>query len=185
MYDKLRHLGGGRLSYVMVYETHKSGSFHVHALVSLGEQYDLHGVEIAEGLSRQEKVKAEKKHPFCRWLKKKAVDAKAGWVCHATRIQEGPTGGDNARLAVGYISKYFTKGSRGLAMPKRWRRLGASQDIGSPKTKGKGGFTWAVRHAVLPADTKRIDHYLINEGRLLEPSDFGDTGMYPSPEADE
>lgn len=181
MYDKLRYKNGGRLSYVMVYETHESGAFHVHALVDMGDVYDAYNEAIDRTLSRKEIIKQEKAHSFGVWLKDAAVSSKAGWVCHATRILEGEAQEDNARLAVGYVSKYLTKGSLEMEMPPRWRRLGTSRDIGSPKTKSKKEFTWHVRHAISIKDVKHIPHYLIPEDRALDPSDFGETGLYPPP----
>lgn len=181
LYDKLRYRNGGALSYVMVFETHASGIFHIHALVDMGDIYDAYDVLIPIHLTGKERVEAEKKHPFGKWLKDKATDSKMGWVCHATRIREGGTGQDNARLAVGYISKYFTKGSLEMIMPERWRRLGTSRDIGSPRSKSKKEFTWVVRNAISIQDVKFIPHYLISEGRLLDPSDFGESSLYPPP----
>lgn len=183
MYDKLRYKNGGKLSYVMVYETHKSGAFHVHALANMGDVYDASDEQINSSFQGEERIKAEKAHQFCVWLKDKATNSKIGWVCHATRIKEGDTQNDNARLAVGYIAKYFTKGSLEMAMPARWRRIGTSRDIGSPKTKSKKEFTWVVRHSISERDVRAIPHYLMSENRLLDASDFGDTGLYP--ESDE
>lgn len=181
MYDKLRYKNGGTLTYVMLYETHKSGAFHVHALCAMGAVYD----EMGEGFNWDGPydtiVDAEKAHPFGKWLKEKAVASKAGWVCHARRIQEGDTGGDNQRLAVGYITKYITKGAGELVMPPRWRRIGTSRDIGSPKTKSKKEFKWAVRQSVHYKETDMIPHWVISENRPLDASDFGDSGFYPEP----
>lgn len=182
MYDKLRYKNGKRLSYVMVYETHLSGAYHIHALCDMGDVYDGYNCPIDQSLERKEKIDAEKAHPFGVWLKEAATDAKAGWVCHATRILEGDTDKDNARLAVGYVSKYFTKGATEMKMPPRWRRLGTSQDIGSPKTKSKKEFTWSVRGVITVKDVKAVPHFLINEDRELGPGDFSEGGIYPDPQ---
>lgn len=182
MYDKLRYKNKGRLSYVMVYETHESGAFHCHALVDMGVIYDAFNAPIDATLQGEERVDAEKAHPFGKWLKNAAVDAKAGWVCHATRIQEGDTSQDNCRLAVGYVTKYFTKGAAEMKMPPRWRRIGTSRDIGSPKTKAKKEFSWQVRQFITPKDAQQIPHYLLGEEREIDASDFGDEGIYPASE---
>lgn len=166
----------------MLYETHKSGAYHVHALVDMGAIYDDYGVSIPHCDEKRGTIRFEKMHPFAVWLKEKATDAKMGWVCHATRIHEGKSGQDNARLAVGYITKYVTKGASELVMPPRWRRIGTSRDIGSPKTKSKKEFSWHVRHSIHGRDTDKIPHYLISENRELDASDFGDTGLYPPPD---
>lgn len=179
LYDKLRYKNGGSLSYVMLYETHRSGAFHVHALVAMGEIYDAYTVPIDRTMERERVIEAEKNHPFGQWLKDKATDAKMGWVCHATRVWQGETGEDNQRLAVAYLSKYLTKGASELIMPSRWRRIGTSRDIGSPKTKSKKEFTWHIRQFVTAQDIRHIPHYVISENRVLDPSDIGDDGMYP------
>jgi len=180
MYDKLRYLNGGTLKYVLVYETHASGIFHVHALVNLGAKYDAYGVTINYGLPHEERIEAEKAHPFCIWLKDKATDEKLGWVCHATRIREGETGKDNARLAVGYITKYFSEAVTEVVLPKRSRRICTSRDIGSPRSKGKKEFTWVLRASIHHSTAKQIPLWNVSEGRTLDASDFGDDGYYPS-----
>jgi hypothetical protein len=180
LYDRLRYKNGGSLSYVMVYETHESGVFHVHALVDMGDIYDGYGVIIDEALSGEARIEAEKKHPFCLWLMEKCVDVKLGWVCHATRIREGKTGKDNARLAVGYMTKYFTKGVRDIVLPKRWRRVGTSRDIGSPRSKSSKKYSWMLRAPVHHSQARHEAIWLVNEGRVLSAGDFGDDGYYPN-----
>lgn len=180
MYDKLRYLNGGKLSYVLVFETHASGIFHVHALCNMGNKYDAYGVTINYALPHEERIQAEKEHPFCIWLKEKCVDVKLGWVCHATRIREGNTSKDNARLAVGYITKYFTKAVKEVILPKRARRVCTSRDIGSPRSKSKKEFSWSLKGSINWRSTKSVPHWLVTEGRILGPGDFGDDGYYPS-----
>lgn len=180
MYDKLRYLNGGKLKYVLVFETHASGVFHVHALCNLGDVYDAHGVTINYALPHEERIQAEKEHPFCVWLKEKATDVKLGWVCHATRIKEGSTGKDNARLAVGYITKYFSKAVTEVVLPKRARRICTSRDIGSPRSKSKKEFSWALKPAFNWRSAKVTPIWLISEDRILGPGDFGDDGYYPA-----
>jgi hypothetical protein len=179
MYDKLRYLNGGRLSYVLVFETHKSGIFHVHALCDLGDKYDAYGVTIDYTLPYDTRIEREKMHPFCVWLSEKCVDISLGWVCHATRIREGATGQDNARLAVGYITKYFTKAVTEVVLPKRARRVCTSRDIGSPRSKSTKKYSWFLKSPINGVRRTGDLLWLISEGRLLNASDFGDDGYYP------
>ena len=179
MYDKLRYKNGGRLSYVLVYETHASGVFHVHALCDMGDVYDLYAVTIDYTLPYDDRIEAEKAHPFGVWLKEKATDEKLGWVCHATRIREGQTGQDNARLAVGYITKYFSKAVTEVVLPKRARRICTSRDIGSPRSKRQKEYTWFIKPAMrVPKATAGLI-WLVSEGRVLSGRDVGDDGYYP------
>lgn len=179
MYDKLRYKNGGKLSYVLVYETHKSGIFHAHALVDMGDCYDAYSVVINYNVTHDERITAEKDHPFCIWLREKCTDEKLGWVCHATRIREGDTGKDNARLAVGYVTKYFHKGVTEVVLPKRSRRICTSRDIGSPRSKSKKEFSWSIKPAVHWKHAQALPHWLISEDRTLGAQDFGDDGYYP------
>lgn len=179
VYDALRWRNGGGLKYVLVFETHKSGIFHAHCLCNLGTAYDAYGVSVELEQSREKRFKDEREHPFAKWLSGKAVDAGLGWVLHVTRIREGANGGDNARLAVGYICKYFTKGVGEMAFPKRARRIQTSQDIGSPRSKNKSKYSWVLKPAISWQSSKAIPHWLISEGRVLGAADFGDDGYYP------
>lgn len=180
MYDRLRYKNGGRLSYVLVYECHASGVFHVHCLCDMGDVYDAYNVSINYKASYDERIEAEKAHPFGIWLKEKATDVSLGWVCHATRIREGDTGKDNARLAVGYVTKYFSKGIGEVLLPKRWRRLATSRDIGSPRSKSQKKYTWALKSAIHWKSAKTARIWLVSEDRTLGAQDFGDDGYYPA-----
>jgi len=180
MYDRMRFKNGKKLSYVLVFETHKSGIFHVHALCDMGIVYDDYGVSIDFTLPYDDRILAEKDHPFGVWLREKCTAERLGWVCHATRIREGVTGKDNARLAVGYITKYFSKAVNDVVLPKRARRICTSRDIGSPRTKGKKEFSWVLKGVITSQSTKIVPHWLVSEDRILGPSDFGDDDCYPS-----
>ena len=179
MYDKLRYLNGGKLSYVLVFETHKSGIFHVHALCDLGAHYDAQNVFIDYSLPYEMRIEREKEHPFCVWLSEKCTDTGLGWVCHATRIREGETGKDNARLAVGYITKYFTKAVTEVVLPKRARRICTSRNIGSPRSKSTKKYSWSLKPAIHYKHAMYHPVWLISEGRTLVAGDFGDDGYYP------
>jgi hypothetical protein len=180
LYDRLRHKNAGKLSFVLIWETHKSGIFHLHALVDMGGVYDASVFDIGAWAAKVGLIEAEKAHPFCKWLSAAAVKSKAGWVCHARRIREGETGKDNARLAVGYVTKYFSKGLGDLDLPKRWRRIQTSRDIGSPRTAQKEKFTWRMRAYIDSHEARLLPHWLISEGRPLTAGDFDDSGIYPS-----
>jgi hypothetical protein len=179
IYDALRYKYKRGFSYVMVFEQHKSRVFHIHVLIDLGQEYDALAQAPLFEKDLAALVRAERSHPFCKALKEMAKKAKIGYIVHARRILEGETGKDNARLAVGYVTKYFTKQFAIKDFPKRGRRIGTSRDIGSPKTANKGKFHWWVRSYVDSAETRLKPHFLISENRILDASDFGDAGIYP------
>lgn len=179
MYHVLKYANGGKLTYVLIFETHLSGIFHAHALINMGAKYDAYGVKIDHTREYDHRIEEEKRHPFCRWLSKKATDEHLGWVCHATRIKEGDNLGASKRLAVGYLSKYLSKGASEIVMPKYWRRICTSRDIGSPRSKNKSKYSWVLKPAISWQNSKAIPHWLISEGRVLGAGDFGDDGYYP------
>lgn len=184
LYDRLRYKTGRALSWVMVYERHKSGRFHLHMLVDLGEEYDAYHFLISPDLDRAAKIKREKRHPLCIWLKEMSIKNGGGKIVHMTRIKEGDTSLDNVRLAVGYVTKYFTKAVEFPDFPERMRRIGSSRDIGSPRTKGKSGFKWYVKRYIALGEIERIEHYSLDKNGPLERADFDEWGFYP-PEHEE
>lgn len=178
--NALKWKNGGKLEYVLVYETHKSGIFHAHALLNMGAAYDAYNVPVNYRLPYEARIAAEKAHPFCQWLSKQAEKHGLGWVCHATRIREGATGGDNARLAVGYVTKYLSKGVGEIVFPPRTRRIQTSFLIGSPRAKLKSKWAWAIRAPIYFKNAVNMPIWVIGEQRLLAANDFGDDGYYPA-----
>ncbi len=179
IYDKLRWLNRGKFSYVLVYETHASGIFHVHCLCSLGAHYDKYTVWDFERVHGDERIACEKMHPVCLWLRKKAILEHLGWVVHVTRVGVHENALDGARKALGYLSKYLSKGAGEVIMPPRWRRIGTSQDIGSPRTKNTSKYTWSLKGAINHVHARHEKIWLVSEKRTLAASDFGDDGYYP------
>lgn len=179
LHDRLRYYCKRTLSYVMMYEPHRNGAFHIHAIVDAGREYDAWNWPSLSGLTKKSRVKYEKRHPLCVWLKNACIKSGMGFMVHMTRVHEGQTGADNVRLAVAYVTKYFTKEVASYKFPKGWRRLGTSRDIGSPQTKREKKFTWRVRSYISSDEVRLHPHYLIQENRELDASDFGDVGIYP------
>lgn len=111
LYDRLRRYfaGAGKLEYVRVFEKHKTGRFHIHAIIK------------ADVASDKE---------FKRWLKKNARECGMGYQADAKSI----TGDGSALLVASYICKYMTKDAQSLGdMPKGIRRIQTSQGIGAAK----------------------------------------------------
>lgn len=179
IYDKMRYRYKRKLSYVMTFEQHKSGRYHLHALINVGAEYDAHGFNIDDYLAGNALVAREKRHPECVWLKSAAVASGGGYMVHMTRVKARDTGTEHAGLVVGYIIKYISKMAVITNWPPRARRIITTQDIGSPKKKGKSGFGWHVIKRITIPDVLRGEVYSLDLNRPLERSDFDKTGLYP------
>lgn len=179
LYDKMRYRYKRKLSYVITFEAHKSGRFHLHALINIGAEYDAHGFYIADDLAGAALVRREKRHPECIWLKDASARSGGGYMVHMTRVKVRATGVEHAGLVVGYIVKYISKMSEIASFPPRARRIITTPDIGSPKTKGKSGFEWHVIKRVTIRDTLFREVYSLDLNRALARQDFDDGGLYP------
>ena len=184
IYDKMRYKYKRKLSYVITFETHKSGRYHLHALINLGMEYDEKDFEIDVGLSGKALIAREKRHPDCLWLKQASISSGGGPMVHLTRVRARDTGIEHAGLIVGYIIKYISKMAVITNWPPRARRIITTQDIGSPKKKGRSGFDWHVVKRLTVPDVLRGTVYSLDLNRAIELSDFDENGLYP-PENEE
>lgn len=182
IYDKMRYRYKRKLSYVITFEQHKSGRFHLHALINIGEDYDAKNFEIDASLGGQALKAREKRHPDCIWLKAVSVASGGGFMVHMSRIRDRATGAAHAGLVVGYILKYISKMAVITNWPKRARRIITTQDIGSPRKKGKSGFDWHVIKRITIPDINRGEVYSLDLNRPLARSDFDRLGLYPPEE---
>lgn len=179
VYDKLRYKFKRKLSYVVTFEQHKKGTYHLHALINIGGEYDGFNFEIDADLSRERTIAREKRHPLAVWLKEASVSSGGGPQVHITRVMARKTGVEHAGLVVGYIVKYISKMSEIASFPPRMRRICTTQDIGSPKSKGKSGFDWhRITRLTIP-DVLRGKVYSLDLNRELERGDFDASGLYP------
>lgn len=174
LYDRLLRRYGKGLQYVRVFETHKSGNFHMHFLLNVGEQYDAHEFLI---VSEED----EFKHPECVWLSKVMVDLGAGWRVHIRRVWESQTKTANVGLVVGYLVKYLGKQLVDMDMPKHQRRIQTSRQIGSPKTNAKGQGVWVhmreiPRHMLHDGGAPLLD---FSTGEVLQAASFEGEAYYP------
>lgn len=171
LYDLLRRKVNEKLSYVYMYEAHKSGTYHLHALVSCGECYD------KTPLCYVWKTPLEH-HPLHRWLQDTMPTLGLGWRVDVRRIYS-VYGLSDGVSAVLYSIKYFAKAKDWTRFKKHARRIGVTRDIGGLPKPPKSGFTW------VPMPWLRKEEYdLENEvydltiRREVEPEDF-EYGFYP------
>lgn len=176
LYDKLRRKYDEKISYVYFYEQHKSGTFHIHALISLGATYDLSPLLYVF-------KEPHKYHPMHRWLKDTNASLRGGHQTDIRRVY-GRDGSSDASAAVMYALAYFAKMKTWDGFKKHARRIGVSQDIGGLPKAQKTLYKWEVRQYLTLADLAR--HGTIHDtsiGRDIGRGDFS-YGFYP-PENDE
>lgn len=175
LYDRmLRRWGKGGLQYVRVFEQHRSGRYHMHALISAGGAYDAHGI-LPLSLAR------EFRHPECIWLRRACVSVGLGWRVHMRRVWDHQTRQANAGLVVGYMMKYMAKNLAMMDFPKHQRRVQTSRKIGSPAVSREGRGTWVLaREFSLEGFLRnRIPHYDISLDKEINIEDFENEAYYP------
>lgn len=126
--DKNKHMGQ-KLSYVRVFEAHKSGTLHMHVIarmVSFGRAW------------RTEKGGKRSWRRLSDYL---AGKNGVGWVCDVQKI-ESYDGVSDAVPVVGYVVKYLTKQSQSFEVPKGGRRVMTSRDMALSTTKKEGDEKW-------------------------------------------
>jgi hypothetical protein len=174
LYDRLRRrFPNKRLEYVRVFEPHKSGRFHMHMLLNVGEEYDKHGFVIKDKLD-------EYRHPECVWLRNTCASLGGGWRVHIRRVWDDIRRSANVGLVVGYIVKYMGKQMADFAFPKHQRRIQTSRNIGSPNTSARGQGTWKHMREVSQDEFLRGKPMLdMSTGEVLTIASFEGEHYYP------
>jgi len=174
LYDRLLRRYGAGLQYVRIFEQHKSGRFHMHILLNIGEQYDAQKFTIKNKLD-------EFRHPHCRWLKAACVAVGGGWRVHIRRVWDDQKRSANVGLVVGYLLKYMGKDMASFAFPKHQRRVQTSRRVGSPATSAKGQGTWEHRREIGITYLKEAKKNIVDmtTGEILTEASFEGEGYYP------
>lgn len=136
LYHKMRRYIGEKLSYVYMYEAHKSGTYHMHILASCGLFYDKTPLVYVWKNPLDH-------HPLQRWLKDTVPTLGAGYIVDVRRIYSR-YGLNDGVSAILYSIKYFAKSKSWKRFKKGARRIGVSQDIGGLPKAPKGEFSWSV-----------------------------------------
>lgn len=174
LYDKLRRKYDEKISYVYFYEQHKSGTYHIHALVSLGATYDLTPLLYVW-------AEPHKRHPMYRFLKDTNASVGGGPQTDIRRVY-GRNGSSDASGAVMYALTYFAKMKNWDNFKKHARRIGVSQDIGGLPKATKSAYKWQPRQWLTLHDLAR--HGTIEDvsiGKVIGKGDF-ENGFYPPSE---
>jgi len=132
--DRIRRIADKKAAYVRVYETHKNGRVHFHALTNW-TPLDY----------KPPKIKSD---PGSRWLKDNAVQCGMG---HQVKIEliHGHAG-----LAAAYVTKYLTKSLAKL--PPGVRRVQTSQDFRQPTDMTPSEYSWTVHEELYTRDLMEL-----------------------------
>jgi len=157
VYDAIRYACRDQkpIEYIRLFEKHKTGEFHIHALwrvlLPFGDDSErwLKGIATAHGLGY-----------------------KVDW-------RQTPEGTEAQKVAM-YITKYMSKDAQGLmTMPKGLRRIQTSQGIGAMKPEGSE-YVWRIKSGVYEPDV--IEHNVVvdvSTGEVITPDYFKFHLIYP------
>lgn len=175
----------GKFAYVRIFETHKSGAFHVHMLASCRPN-DLVEVTREDGKIVYESA-AVLKH---------LNDLKLGYIHDCKPLDGDETREDNSvpALVASYLAKYLTKDIQSdvrtalkQAEMGRIRMIQPSQGF-SDVPKAKKRMTWTAEpiRKLEFEDLQAIGVKTIDVDRriTLALSDFGEFSHYPNPDVD-
>lgn len=164
----------GRFSYARIYEKHKDGSYHIHAIASINF------TDIRERVSR----KSGKRTAYSQWLQKTAWELGIGIYTHAENIVL-------ETLHSGYVASYITKYVVKLT-PELKQEFGRVRHIQTSQNWTVKEFekseSWQLTHGIYYDDILGAldDGYELldlNTGSIVELDHFIDTYIYP-PEFD-
>lgn len=158
----------GKFEYVRVFEQHKDGSFHIHAIGNF------HFGDI-----RTRKQRDGKEVKYSKWLAKTAKELGIGYYTHADDIEEN----HHAGYVASYVTKYMTKMSGDfIDFLGRVRRIQPSQGFPKlPKNAEKWEFKrqWDIDDAMQAhAENKTVVD--VQTGEIVGAGYFGDdVYIYP------
>jgi len=163
----------GKFQYCRVFERHKDGSYHLHAIANF------HFGDIKERRARKDGTSTK----YSVWLKKNAQSLGLGYYTHADDIERNHGG-----YIASYVTKYMTKLSD-VAKSEygRIRRIQVSQGW-TKWYKPKETLSWEVESGVFEQDlwsaaAADLTYVDIATGERLSYDNFIDHIIYP-PEFD-
>lgn len=176
MYDLMRRKFTSKLSYVYMYEAHSDGTYHLHAIINCGRDYDKDALIFVWR-------EPYKHHPLHRWFQDTLPTLGAGFITDVRRVYS-MYGLRDSVSAILYAIKYMSKSGSWVQFKKHARRIGVTQDIGGLPKALPSEFTWSPVPYISLNDLAR--HKIIEDvttRRELTRKDF-DHGFYP-PEHEE
>lgn len=160
----------GKFSYARIYEKHKDGSYHIHAICSFA----------FDDITMRTARKSGKKTSYSRWLKKTAWELGLGMYTHAANIESGEL---HSGYVASYITKYIVKLTPEIKSEfGRVRHIQTSQnwivkEFGSDESWSvKSGIYW---DDVLQAENERVELVDLQSRYKVTFEDFEETYIYP------
>lgn len=155
----------GKFEYCRVYEEHKTGAYHLHAIRS-GNWDDL--IERNPG--------TDESYMDSPWLRKNARNLGQGYMTHADNLEAA-----NSALAIYYVIKYMVKLNE--QSKKGWgrvRRIQTSRGI-KYKTASRSEYSWELKSGVYLRDLRfgRESIFLLNDGKTLDLDYFENEYVWP------
>lgn len=158
----------GKFEYVRVFETHESGTLHIHFLAAFHVPDDDYKTVIKEG---------KKKYSYCASMKDSFLNYGFGYMHSVENLPE-----NDFALTVGYVTKYMTKEddfvSKHLKKSKV-RRIQTSRKIGAVP-KNSSAFQWTLVTGVSIYEAKEMETFDLNIGRVVRDADFAGEHWYPT-----
>jgi len=163
----------GKFQYCRVFERHKDGSYHLHAIAGF------HFGDIRERKARKDGTRTK----YSVWLKTNATALQLGYYTHADDIERHHSG-----YIASYVTKYMTKLSE-FAKTEigRVRRIQVSQGWAKWR-EFESALMWQVESGVFEQDidiamSQNMRYVDVQTGEALSYDNFIDHVIYP-PEFD-
>lgn len=158
--------------YARLLEAHKDGSVHVHAFV----RAPMGMYAQTAGRMRENRTRLDMNG--IGWLKQASAECGMGWSVDCTEITD-------VSKAVGYVTKYVSKGLFGLELPKKARRVQTSQKFPVPEhlSREKTG-DWEVMKYGVPTSllimyiARGQEVYDVDLKKVISYDDLLESGEY-------
>lgn len=133
--DQCRRMGQ-QLSYVRIFERHKDGSYHLHALINTV----IAGMAWYTDKLKSSKAKGRSGRGFAR-LKDYTAGKGLGHQVDIKKITPYQDY-DAVGVAVSYVLKYMTKDAQAFTAPKHMRRVATSRNLAMQDYDASGNYDW-------------------------------------------
>jgi len=167
LYDRLnRKFKAYRAVYVWVFEPHKTGRLHIHALMSFNAR--------SGGLKRGALDKKGNDIEVTRWFKDTMASLGAGYQASCKPLQF-----DSLAKRAGYVVKYLSKTNQEkFDKVKRFRFVHTSQHFGALQPENE--YRWSIWAGIYKDDLQRFPRIVDkNKNKTITDADFEHSDIYP------
>lgn len=170
LFKRIRRVWGS-VDYVRVFETHKTGAFHAHIVLSgLSDRVQRYVAKNGQEYYRPTDILRGHGNWGCQtWFRRNARQIGMGYMVDTKRIQ-------TVSQVVNYITKYMTKEAQAFYEP-HLRRIQTGGQIGAANPRGDGG--WTVAKCVWGGDVQYGKLRDANLKIVIEPDYWRENVVYP------